>query len=189
MQFLDIFYNVLFHPSQEFRVVSIGPVPKDRLLAYALVLVIVTSALGVIYSPMVFSTDGLMLKLILAATSGLIFWLFTAALIAMTAYIFGQRGRPQTVLILTAYATLPWLFLPVTMLFRDSFGSFGHTISVFASLGIWLWSAILFLMALKFAYSLTLDRILLVALLPILMTFLGLSWLCGFFFNLIQFLS
>ncbi len=189
MQFLDIFFNVLFHPSQEFRVIAIGPVPRDRLLAYGLVLVLVTSALGVVYSPMVFSTDGLMLKLMLAATSGTIYWLFTAALIAMTAYVFGERGRPQTLLILTAYATLPWLFLPVAMLFRDSLWGFGHTISIFASLGIWLWSAILFLMALKFTYNLTLDRLLLAATVPLLMAFLGLSWVGGFIFNLIQFLS
>ncbi len=189
MQFLNILYNILVSPSQEFRVVSIGPVPKNALLAYGTAIVLIVSGLGVIYSPFVSSTEGLLFKILFAAITGLIFWLFTALVFSTTAYIFGMRGRPQTFLILTAYAVLPWIFLPVVMLFKGILGAFGNTIVIFGSLGIWLWSVILFLMALKYTYNLTLERVLLAGTIPILMTFIGISWLSGFFYNLVQFFS
>jgi Yip1 domain len=189
MQLLNIIYNILLSPAQEFRVVALGPVPKERLLGYSLLFVGIISAGGVIYSPVVHSTDGLMLKVLLSALTGLVFWLFTAGIYATTAYTFGIHGRPRTLLILTGYATLPWIFLPVAVLFKGFLGTFGQTISVFASLGIWLWAAILFLMALKHTYSLTIERVLLIAAIPLLMAFLGIAWVGGFFFNLIQIFS
>lgn len=189
MQFLSIVYNVLFHPTQEFRVISMGPVPKDLLLAFATGIVLFVSGTGVVYSPMVQSTQGLMFKLVMSSLSGLLFWLFSTAVFASAAYVFCRRGRPQTLLILTGYATLPWIFLPVVMLFKGTFGAVGNTVAVFGSLGLWLWSAVLYLMAIKYTYDLTLDRILLAACLPLLMAFLGFSWVGGFFFNLAMFLS
>lgn len=189
MQFLNIAYNILVHPSQEFKVVSVGPVPKDILLAYGAVIVFLVSGIGVLYSPMIATTSGLFLKFLLSATTGLILWLFTGTVFSTAAYIFGTRGRPQTLLILTAYATLPWVLLPSVMLFKGTLGAFGQTISILGSLGIWLWTVILFLMALRYTYNLTLERVLLAAGLPIMMTFLGIGWISGFFFNLVKFLS
>jgi hypothetical protein len=187
-QFLNIVYNILFHPTQEFRVVAIGPVPKDLLLVYSILFVLFISGMGIIYSPMVISTDGLAFKILISALTGLLFWLFSGAVFSITAFVFGRRGRPLTLLILTGYATLPWLFLPVMMQFK-AFGAIGNTIAIFGSLGLWLWSTILYLMAIKYTYELSLERILLAASLPILMAFLGLSWVGGFFFNLAQFFS
>lgn len=189
MRLLDILYNILFYPSHEFKVVSMGPVPKDYFLGLGTIIVVLVSSIGVLYSPFVYSTEGLFFTMILAAISGLVFWLFTVSVFSTAAYIFGGRGRPQTLLILTAFATLPWIFLPVVMLFKSALGTFGHTISIFASLGLWIWTAILFLMAIKYTYNLSLERLLLAASLPLLMAFLGITWAGGFFFNLFKFLS
>jgi hypothetical protein len=187
MQFLDIIYNVLVSPSQEFRVISKGPVPKDTLFAYATLIVFLVSGVGALYSPFVNSTDGLVLRVMFSCISGLIFWIFTGSVFSMAAYVFGERGRPQTILILTAYATLPWIFLPIIMLFKGFLGAIGHSIAIFALLGLWLWSSVLFLIALKATYNLSLERIILVACLPILMTFLGLAWFGGFLLNTFKF--
>lgn len=190
MRFLDIFYNILFHPAQEFKVVAIGPVPKDLLLAYSAIIVIVVSAIGVVYTPMASATtEGITFHMLLAGFSGIVFWVVSGSIFALTSYIFCQRGRPMTLLILTGYATLPWLFLPVTMLFKDVLGSIGNTIAIMGALGLWLWTTVLYLMALKYTYSLSLERVFLAASLPLLMSFLGVSWVGGFFFNLIQFFS
>lgn len=190
MQFLNIVYNILVSPTQEFRVVSLGPVPKEKLLIYAVGIVVIISALGAIYSSSgAFTLDGFIIRLMLSAFVGIIFWLFTGAVFSTAAYVFGVNGRPQTLLILTAYATLPWIFLPVVIQFKGFLGSFGNTISIFGALALWLWTTILFLMAIKYTYSLSLERILLAACLPILMTFLGISWVGGFFFNFLQFFS
>lgn len=189
MQFLYIFYNILFHPSQEFRVVSMGPVPKDVLLAYGSIIILVVSAMGVVFSPLNDTADGLVFKMILSAVGGLLFWLLTGLIFSTTAYVFGDRGRPQTFLILSAFATAPWVLLPILMLFKHVLGGFGNFIAITGSLGLWLWSAVLFLMAIKYTYNMSLDRVLLITAIPGMMSFLWFSWVWGFFFNLFQFLS
>ncbi len=188
MSFLTLFYNILLNPSETMLDISDGAASKDRLLGYATLIVLVVSALGGIYSPFNATAAGLPFKILLAGISGLLCWVFTGTVIATTAYVFGKNGRPQTILSLTALATMPWLFLPVAMLFKP-LGSVGYGVAIIISLGLWAWSTILFLMAVKHTYHLTLERVLLATSLPILMTFLGIAWVSGFFINLFKFLS
>ncbi len=161
---------------------------KSRLLLIAFGIVVCISALGALFASGSHSFGSLAINLFISVLLGLICWLFTGAVFAMMGYIFGKQGHPITFLVLTAYALLPWMFLPPLMLLKES-GGIGMAVAVLGGFGLWLWNGVLFMAALKFTYSLTVDRLLLAAGIPLLMAFLGFVWVGGFFINLFQMLS
>lgn len=189
MSFLETFYGILFAPVETFSGVSETTGFKSASFFGGLFIVIIISGFAALYGPGNSLLGWLPFKIAVSALSGVIFWLVCGCIFALAAYVFGMKGRPQTLLTLTAYATLPWVFIPVLILFKSSLGTFGGVIESFGVLGLWIWSMVLFLMALRFTYHLSLDRVLLAAALPFLMMFIGLAWVSGFFLNLFQLFS
>lgn len=185
LQFLDVFYNTLFHPVQLYRAIGHEEVEgKDRLVFYGVIIVALASSGAAVAMPAASSVTWLLFQVIMAALCGLMVWLFTAMTFATAAYVFGNRGQPQVFLILSAFATLPCLFLPVIMQFKEPLGSVGNVLGFFGSLVVWIWSLGLFLMAIKFAYRMTVTRVMLALLLPVTMTLLGLVWTSNVLYNL-----
>lgn len=184
---LDSFYNVLFHPVQEFRRISEDTPTDSRWLVVSLMFVLLVSAFG----PIVLFADGkdhdlmgLIYKIPMSAVSGLLLWVLMAGIIALLAYVFMGSSRFKTFLTLSGYATLPWVFLGPVVLLKTGLGGFGTFIGVVAGLSIWLWSVVLFALALGHTYRLTADRVIVLLAMPFVMGLLCLSWFIGFAVNI-----
>lgn len=188
---LDAVYQTLFHPVSQFKRIAIGPVSRDRLLLLSALVVLSVSAMGITYATGATSFGWLLMRGVMSAVGGIILWLITGSIIATAAYVFGLRGRPVTLLILTGLAMLPWIFLPVFGLFKLS-GALVPPLSavgILGALSLWIWSGFLFWMAVRYTYNLSLERLFLAIGLPLLMSFLLFLWVGQFFAKLIGILT
>lgn len=187
--FLETIYSTLFRPAPLFRGLAMEAPLRGRTLIYGMIIVLLVSSLGSLVSPFTLDADALVFQMVFGALAGFGLWLFTGGLFSLVAYVFQGHARPQLLLTLTAYATLPWILLPIVVLFKGQLGGVGSVLMVAGCFALWVWSSLLFLAALKYTYHLTLDRVILVSGLPLMMGVIGFAWVCGFFANLVQFLS
>jgi hypothetical protein len=179
--FLDVAYGVLFSPGRLFvSVKTEGTEHRNRLLSHGLLMVVIISLLGAVYSPFTKTLDDILPQGLWGIFSGIVWWLFTAVLFAVASYSLGGTGRLQTTLTLTAFAMWPWVLLPVLMLFQESASIWGSFVAVAGQLVLWVWSGLLFLLAIKMTYTLNWPRVLLLMGVPLLMGWLALGWFTGF---------
>jgi hypothetical protein len=179
--YLSLFYATLFHPLRAFKAISVNQ-PNSRLLFFAILSVVLVSAL----TPLVhLATQGgnpssLIWTMPLSAVSGVMIWAFMGVLIGLLAYAFTGKSRIGTFYTLSGLATLPWVLMgPVSML-KVGLGPFGVIIFVLLALLVWLWSVLLFALALAETYDMTPDRVIVVLATPFAMSLVLLGWLFGF---------
>lgn len=189
--FLELLYAALFQPKTLYEAIArdleASPV-SNRLLLFSILSVVVISALSPVLQTINAGGEphGLMWTVPLFAFNGLLTWAFVGVVIGLSAYAFLGRARIVTLLVLSAMATLPWLLMAPISLLKVGIGSIGVVFSVIFGFIIWLWTVVLFALAIKVTYQMTVDRVLIVLILPFVMSAILLGWVIGFFVNIFQ---
>lgn len=186
--FLDLFYDGLFHPIGMYRCLAEEAAPGNRILFYALMIILLVSAIAPVLS---FNLAGGELGRLVSAIPirtflGAVLWVMMAGIISLVAYAFTGVSRFRTFLTLSAFSTLPWIIVGPLSLFKTGFGDVGVFIWVLAGFVVWLWSVFLFALAIGVTYRLTIERVLIVLLMPFALGMVSLSWIFGFAINIQQ---
>jgi hypothetical protein len=185
---LDLFYAAMFHPVRTFKSIAAEEQPGNRLLFYALLSVLLVS----VTAPMVHianvggSPSGLVVSMPFSALVGLLIWGFMALVIALLAYAFSGEARIRTFLILSGLATLPWIFMGPISLFKIGIGVTGLVLCALLGLIVWLWTIVLFALAIMTTYRMTAERVLIVLATPFAMMMVFIGWIVGFIRNIIH---
>ena len=187
--YLTTFYNMLFHPMQSFRALGQGGNISNRLMFQALLTVIFVSGIGPVIH---FVGEGGVLSRLLyevpvQAVAGVFVWIIAASVISLIAYAFTGHGKIRVLLALSAFATLPWILMGPASLFQASAGIVGAFMGAVADLLIWLWTVVLFGLAIANTYKLSAERTVIVLLMPFTMSLIFVSWLAGFAVNIRRF--
>ncbi|MCE3235455.1 MAG: hypothetical protein K0Q50_1635 [Vampirovibrio sp.] len=186
--YLELFYATLFQPVQTFKVIAEEAPANNRLLVFSLISVILISSIA----PLVhLATLGgqpamLVLTLPLSAVSGIIVWGFMGLLIALLAYAFTGQARIRTFLTLSGLATLPWVLMGPVSLLKIGLGGIGVALCIIGALLIWMWTVLLFALAITETYRMTVERVLIVLAAPFAMFLVLVSWIAGFVENVRQ---
>lgn len=176
--FLNNFYGTLFTPVKTFEELK-----QTQPLVSAIVIVILVSMLKIfLNSKSITFNNPLMYgsNLFLSAFSGLISWLFFAGFFELSARIFDRGGKYKTMLILSAFAMLPWIFLGPVALFKmiDTSGAAG---GMFLGFLVWIWVIGLQIYAILKTYNLNIGKTVLFIIIPFLGWFVFLNWFVIFF--------
>lgn len=186
--FLDAFYNTLFHPVSTFRALGEVSPMHNRALFYALLAVILVSAMAPLVQ--MANSGGKPASLILAipssTISGVIIWGFMGLTIGLLSYAYTGQARIRTFLSLSGLATLPWVLIGPASVLKFGLGPAGLAIYVLLALLIWLWSVLLFGLALMTTYRMTVERALIVLVTPFIAQLILLGWIFGFWGNVSQ---
>ncbi|MBX2860058.1 MAG: YIP1 family protein [Vampirovibrio sp.] len=188
--FFNLFYGTLFHPVKTFQKLQ-EVEPTGLQLFYGMIFILLVSGMApVLTFVLKASADPLSLafEIPLKAVFGLFVWFSIGSLLNMVAYAFTSHSRLRTFLTLSALSTLPWFFMGPLALLKIGLGGFGITLNVLAGLGIWLWSVVLFALALGVTYKLSAERVIIVLLMPFPFFSITLAWITGFFINVGQLL-
>jgi len=183
--YLYLFYMSLFHPLQTFKVIGRSRLPGGRLVSLAALSVLLISILAPLIDMSVQGGNptNLVWSLPWSAVLGVAVWGAAGLLISLLGYAFTGKTRISQFLTLSGLATLPWIFMgPVSML-KVGLGPLGALLFVILGLLIWLWSVLLFALALAETYEMSPDRVLVVLAAPFAMSLVLLSWLLGFIDN------
>jgi hypothetical protein len=187
--YLDRVYDTLFHPITAFQKMD-SDSNSNQLLFEGLLTIIGVSAIAPILHLITHGGDfgSLAYEIPIQAVMGIVMWLFIAFLFSMIAYAFTERSNFRKLLILSAYATLPWLFLAPLTLVKTALGVTGDVIHTLIGLVIWIWTVLLFALALMKTYQLSADRVIIILLVPILMSLVATAWVSGFIVNIMRLL-
>lgn len=188
--FLDLFYNGLFHPVSEYRRISEKESPSNWTLFYGLIFVLLVSALAPVVQTVwkAESLSGLAFFIPYKAVTGLLIWLFMAGIVSTLSYAFTGKARFKTLLALSALSTLPWVLMGPLSLLKIGLGGFGDFVGIAAGLLLWLWSVFLFALAIGVTYRLSMERVLIVLVMPFLFSMVAFAWVVGFFVRVSQLL-
>lgn len=189
--FLDSLYNTLFHPIATFQALGEPTSAPGKTLFYALFTVIFVSAIAPLVK--MANTGGqpgdLALAIPLSTVAGVIIWAFTGLLISLLAYAFTGQTRIRTFLTLSGLAVIPWILMGPVSVLKFGMGSLGSGISILGTLLIWLWSVLLFGLALMNTYRMTVERMLIILATPFAAQCVLLGWVMGFIGNIRQLAS
>lgn len=186
--FLDTLYDTLFHPIITFRALDETETTNPKFLFYALTAVITVSALAPLIQLANTGGDfgGLALGIPFSTIIGVAVWGFMALTTGLWAYAFTGHARIRTFLTLSGLATLPWILMGPVSVLKFGLGPIGTAIAVLGALLIWLWSVLLFGLALMITYRMTIERALIVLATPFTTQLILLAWIFGFFGNVRQ---
>ncbi len=181
--FLDLFYNGLFHPVAEYRRISEQDSPSNLTLFYGLIFVILISAMAPVVHTIWKAGDvsGLVFAVPYKAVTGLAIWLFMASIVSTLSYAFTGQARFRTLLALSALSTLPWVLMGPLSLLKIGLGDLGNFVGVAAGLILWLWSVFLFALSIGVTYRLSLEKVLIILVMPFLFSTVAFAWIVGFF--------
>lgn len=185
---IDAFYNGLFHPIRAYR--RIEQAPSNGLLMEGGVFILLTSAMAPVIGTLWQGGDlrALLWEVPLNTLIGVLIWLAMGGILTLLAYAFTGESRFRTFLILSALSTLPWWLMGPLVLIKTGLGAIGGTLGLMAGLLIWLWSALLFCLAVGMAFRLSLERTLVVLAAPFAFAGVALCWAFGFISRLSQLL-
>lgn len=183
---LELFYATLFHPLHTFRAIAAEAEPGNRLLFYSLLSVVLVS----VTAPMVHTANagsnpsGLVTAMPFGAVVGVLVWLFMALVISLMAYAFTGETRVRTFLVLSGLATLPWIFMAPISLFKIGIGVTGLVLCALLGLVVWLWTIVLFGLAIMATYKMTAERVLIVLAMPFAMILVFAGWIVSIVRNI-----
>jgi hypothetical protein len=99
------------------------------------------------------------------------------------AKIFDKSGNLKTLLYLTAFSTIPWIFLAPLELLKE-YGDIGYFLGLILELIIYFWTIFLYCKSLQATYNITFSRSIMLIFLPFLSTLFAFFWIIGFFTKL-----
>jgi hypothetical protein len=190
--FLDLLFGTLFQPLKTFRQAS-GPQTSRGVMLCAIYSVVLVSIVAAVTQIMISQGSSIQLSYLLPLKIflGLLGWLWTALTVALAAQAFTGKMQLKTFLRLSGLAFLPGLLLaPVTLLAQGAMvggGEWGNSAALLYSLPallVWLWSSLLFTLALAVTYQMDGERVFLFLLVPVMLfigTFGGILGLMGDF--------
>jgi hypothetical protein len=186
--FLDVIYGSLFQPLSTFQRIAQPEKADNTHVFYALLVVLLISSSTPLVRMMNIGGDpsDLTLGIPTSALLGALAWSAIALTIGLLAYAFTGKTRIQTFLTLSGLATLPWLLLGPISLFKLGLGSVGFVLATTLSLGVWLWAVILFAIAIMVTYQMSVDRVLIILIMPWAMSLVFFAWIAGFASNISQ---
>ncbi len=175
----ELFYNILFNPSEAFKNISCEKAYKLPLL-----IIVISSFFMLNLSESTFNAETIFI--FLTRTFNLIiYWLFFSFFINLIARTFNKENSFSKVLSLTAFAYVPWIFLgPLTLLKNSVFSNLG----MFLILIVWAWTIILQIIAISEIYNIPRKNALIILIIPFLATILYIVWSTDFFIKLFQIL-
>ncbi len=186
--YLELFYAVLFNPVSTFKSIAADAGGDNQLLFFSLISVVLISTIAPVVQ--LAATGGeagmLVLTLPLSAISGLLVWGMMGLMIGLLAYAFTGESKIRTFLTLSGLATLPWILMGPICLLKVGLGGPGLVLSVLFALVVWLWSILLFALAITVTYRMTAERVLIVLAAPFAMSMVLFAWMVGFVENIRQ---
>jgi Yip1 domain len=185
--FLDLFYGTLFQPWKTFQGLASAELPGNKALFYALLSVLLISGMAPVVqmAHMGGKPTDLALTIPLSAVGGFIVWIWVAGMMALSAYALIGRSRLRMFLVLSGLSMLPAVLLgPISLL---NIGMAGVLICAIPAMLVWLWTSLLFTLAVMSTYDITADRAIILLCLPVLLMFTGLGACIGFIGTLLQF--
>ena len=176
--FLNNFYGTLFTPEKTFEEIK-----QTKPMVTAIIIVILISVLKVfLYSEPMTSANSFLYgsNLVFASFSGIVSWLFFAGFFELIAKIFNRGSRYKTLLVLSAFAMLPWIFLGPVEIYKmiDTSGAAG---GMFLGLLVFIWVISLQIYAILKTYELNIGKTVLFILIPFLGWLVFLNLIINFF--------
>jgi hypothetical protein len=175
MSFLDLVYGTLFHPIKTFRQLS-APNAHQGVLVSAIACVALTCVVDIVVEQILSrgSVTSLSYLIPLKIIVGLIKWLWMAGMLAAAAHVFSGKAHYETFLKLSGLALLPELLLsPVVLMVQSlqygSWSTFGTIFLGLVAFLLWIWSSLLFVLALMETYSMSVGRAFLCLLIPVML--------------------
>jgi len=175
MSFLDLVYGTLFHPIKTFRQLS-APNGHQGVLISAIICVALTCIVDTVVEQILSKGPVTPLSYLipLKIIVGMIKWLWMAGMLAVAAHVFSGRALYEPFLQLSGLAFLPELLLsPVVLIVQSlQYGSWATFATIFLGLVaflLWIWSSLLFVLALVETYSMSVGRAFLCLLLPLML--------------------
>jgi hypothetical protein len=185
---LDSMYGILFHPAT-----TMAALACEESLPFGLSVFWIAFVSGLAPFIQLAIQGGtptfLWLAVPLSILSGLVSWGFVSILIAGLAYAFRQPFYLEKLLTLSGFSTIPWVLMGFTLLFKASLAGWGTILFVLFSLIIWLWTVILYSMAIGKTYQMHAGQVLIVLAMPFGMSVIWMAWLVGFIGNIQQLVS
>lgn len=183
---LESVYAILFNPWPTFEDAVNNPQTQERHMVTAMVILLCISLITTLTSPAVASWPISMGPFVITLAFRLFAWFFVIFVFTLAGYCFGQRFQLKPLMILSAYALLPWLFVPILKIFPAVYGNPGQWLAMLGLVTLGIWTTTLFVMALKLTYRLPMEKLIALVALPFLMGGLGLGWVSGVLVNLVQ---
>jgi hypothetical protein len=145
MNLLDNIYGVLFQPNKTFPELS----NREFLTGSFFIVLLVSILTGLAKAVHLGISGGTLALLILLSIGSYFFtWIFSSLLLTFTADFLGGTGKISDTMIGVSYAMLPMIFLAPLEVLTNSDGGI-YPILV---LGIFIWSIVLTVLALKYAH-------------------------------------
>jgi hypothetical protein len=190
--FLDLIFGTLFQPLKTFRHAS-GPNSSRGVMISAIYSVALVSMTTAVVQLIANNDSPAQLSYLipLKIIFGLLCWLWSGLVVGLTAQAFTGKMQLNTFLRLSGLAVLPGIFLAPVMLVAQGanlsdWSSFAVLIYNLPALLIWIWSSLLFTLALVVTYQMDGERVFLFLLAPVMVV---MSFFIGAFVLLINFME
>ncbi|MBY0450829.1 MAG: YIP1 family protein [Cyanobacteria bacterium] len=192
LNFLDIIYGGLFQPISLFRRMAQFESIPNRWVILGLILIVLVSAVEPLLA---FNLRGeghnlafLLLEIPFYANLGVFIWLFMAGVMGLLSRVYRGKSEFKLFLVLSALSTLPWFLMAPIVLLKFALGVVGMVLAAVSGLIVWLWTVLLFALAIGTTYKLAADRVLVLLTLPFAFSLIAITWIGGFFVNMSQWL-
>lgn len=186
--FPDLLYGTLFQPLKTFSGMAAAVHPGNRPLFYALVSVLLTSSLMPVVQMAQMGGDpaDLTFSIPISALGGLIAWIGAGTLTALAAYAFTGKARFRMFLLLSGLALLPGLLLGPVSLLGIGPEPVALLLRALPTLLIWVWSSLLFALAIMATYEMSIERVFIILCMPVFVLLAGLGGVISFIGMLLQ---
>lgn len=185
-EFFQNIYNVLFSPKEFFEDENSNISIRLAVGLVIVMTVINKSADAIIDNTM--SNWAYILSLIFGIIGSILFWFLFGLFFEYIAKIFDRGGNLAKLLYLSAFAMVPAIFFAPLNLIKQA-GELGYIISVILGGIFYIWIFILYALAVKNAYKITLARSFMLIFLPIISSILAIYQFVGFYHKMLYIFS
>lgn len=188
--FTTVFYNALFNPFTQYNTVVEEKNSVNQYFLFGLCFILFVSAMTPILKFIESGGDNvqsLLLQVPFQAILGALVWLTLGNMVSMMSYAMTGEGRVKNFLILSAFASLPWIFNAPLILLKEGLGITGSLIGTVGDLALTVWSLVLFSMAIAVNYRLPIERVMIILglLCPFALSLWLAKWIVTLFSNLL----
>ncbi len=174
--FFENIYNVIFSPKEFFSSENI--IKSTRLAAGTIIFI--SAYMTIVTS--IFSGD-LSFSLFLTVPFGILItmlmWFLTGLFFEYCAKIFDRGGQLKEILFYTAFAGIPYIFFAPLELVK-TLGQTGYFFASTIEFLLYLWIIILYVLALRAVYKITLARAFMLIFLPFVAEIFAIYWIMSF---------
>ena len=174
--FFENIYNVIFSPKEFFSSENI--IKSTRLAAGTIIFI--SAYMTIVTS--IFSGD-LSFSLFLTVPWGILItmlmWFLTGLFFEYCAKIFDRGGQLKEILFYTAFAGIPYIFFAPLELVK-TLGQTGYFFASTIEFLLYLWIIILYVLALRAVYKITLARAFMLIFLPFVAEIFAIYWIMSF---------